>query len=109
MLLFSLPSFLHLDLTSLILAAAVAAGSWIGTRIIKPKDHERAQLLSAIGSAAAALVVAAAPPTASWPTLLEQVVRQISTAAGLPTRNAQAIERAAAAALTQLGKNPGVK
>lgn len=84
---------------------ATAVGAWIATRITKPKDHERAELLAKIAAGAAALVVAL-NPGASWATLLQQVEAQIATAAGLPTRNAQAIQRAAAEALSALGKAP---
>ncbi len=38
-------------------------------------------------------------PTDSWRNLLANTVREVSNAAGLPTKNAGAIERAAAAAL----------
>ncbi len=38
-------------------------------------------------------------PTDSWRNLLASTVREVSNAAGLPTKNAGAIERAAAAAL----------
>lgn len=91
--------------TQLILAAAVAVGSWIGTRIIKPTDKDRAEHLDVIARAAAALVVGM-NPTAPWATLLQNVVNQILTAAGLPTSNRAAIERAAANALASLGRLP---
>lgn len=88
----------------LIALLATGVGGWIGSRIIRPRDHERAALLSRIATDAAALVVAMFPK-ASWPELLKAVVDQIAAAAG--TKNRPAIERAAAAALTALGKNPG--
>lgn len=84
---------------------ALAIGTWLGTRIIKPKDHERAQLLATIAASAAALVVSL-NPTATWAQLVKLTVNQIAGAAGVPTNNAAAIERAAAAALTSLGKKP---
>jgi hypothetical protein len=101
-------SFLHLDLTSIVLTAATVIGAWLGTRVIRPGDHEKAQLLATIAADAAALVVAV-NPTLAWGDLLEKVVKAISAAAGVPTTNQQAIERAAASALTALGKNPGKK
>jgi hypothetical protein len=96
---------MRLDLGSLIGLAATLLGGWIGTRIIKPRDHERASALDAIARGAAALVISL-NPTAKWADLMAQVVAQISTAAGLPTRNKDAIERAAALALTDRGKLP---
>lgn len=98
----------HFDYLSLIVTAATILGGWVTTRIVAPKAHERAELLAKIAAAAAALVVSL-NPTADWSLLLSKVVKAIADAAGLPTTNAQAIERAAAEALTRLGKNPGVK
>jgi Co/Zn/Cd efflux system component len=101
---------MHLDLGSLIGPLvglfATALGGWLLHRFSSPKDHERAALLAHIAGDAAALVVAM-NPGASWSALLKAVVDQIAAAAGLPTANRDAIERAAAAALTGLGKNPG--
>jgi hypothetical protein len=99
---------MHFDLGSIIGLAATILGTWLGTRIIRPRDHERAQALDAIAKGAAALVVSIAPPGAKWPDLLKSVVDNISAAAGVPTRNRDAIERAAAAALNAMGKTPGV-
>jgi uncharacterized membrane protein len=96
---------MHFDLGSLVGLAATLLGTWLGTRFLKPKDHDRALLLEKIAEGAAALVVATFP-TASWATLLQNVVTQVAKAAGLPTQNGDAIERAAAAALLKLGKAP---
>lgn len=96
---------MHVDLTSLVLLAATGIGTWLGSRIIKPKDHERALALEAIARGAAALVVSV-NPTAKWAVLLEQVVKTISSAAGVPTTSAAAITRAASSALLSLGKDP---
>lgn len=84
---------------------ATGIGSWVGTRIIKPRDHERAIALEAIARGAAALVVSL-NPTAKWAHLVEQVVKMIASAAGVPTTSAAAIQRAATAALLGLGKDP---
>lgn len=85
--------------------AALLLGAWLSKRIVTPKDGERASLLAEIARGAAALVVSLYPK-ASWAELLEQTVNQIAAAAGVPTRNAAAIQRAAAEALARLGKLP---
>lgn len=97
---------MHVDFAGLVGLAATLLGGWIATRIIKPKDHERATALATIARDAAALVVSLFP-NADWATLLKAVVDRISAAAG--TTNRDAIENAAAGALTALGKNPNVK
>ena len=84
---------------NLILTAAVGLGGWIATRIKKPSDKDRAEHLSLIAAEAAALVVSLYP-NASWSDLLARVVAQIADAAGVPTGNSQAIQRAATAALS---------
>lgn len=88
------------------------AGLWIANTLAKSHSNgasvQRAVLLEKIAAAAASLVVSLYP-AAPWAVLLEQVVARIAAAAGLPTQNADAIERAAAAALTSLGKNPGTR
>ncbi len=86
-------------------AAATLFGGWLGTRIVTPKDHERAALVAVIASGAAALVVSMYPGK-PWAELLELIVRQIEASAGLPTRNTTAIKQAAAKALAALGKPP---
>jgi hypothetical protein len=96
-----LQSLLHTALT-LVPLVTLGVGSWVASRIVKPRDHERAQHLANIASDAVALVLAN-NPTASWATLLADAVRQISTAAGVPTNNAAAIQRAAAGALAKAG------
>lgn len=81
-------------------------GRMIVTRLRTPSDVDRAQQLSIIANAAAALIVMR-NPTSDWRMLLEQTIKQISAAAGLSTRNAAAIEREAAAALMRAGIKPG--
>jgi hypothetical protein len=95
------------DLGSIVGLIATVAGLWLGTRIIKPRDHERAAALDAIAKGATALVISL-NPTAKWAELIKQIVSTISSSAGLPTANKDAIERAAAAALVAAGKAPGV-
>jgi hypothetical protein len=80
-------------------------GAWLIKKFKTPTDLDRATLLSHIAEAAAALVVSL-NPKADWATLLQAVVNQIAAAAGLPTSNVAAIQRAAASALTRLGKSP---
>ncbi len=87
---------------------ATGVGAWIVRQLKKPSDLERAQLLEAIATDAAALVVTLYPGR-PWAELLQLVIQQISTAAGLSTRNAQAIQRAAASALSQLVDTDGQK
>lgn len=84
---------------------ALALGTWISNRIVKPKDHERAELLARIADAAAALTLSLYPK-ATWAELLDKVVQNILAAAGVPTRDRGAVERAAAAALANRGKLP---
>lgn len=88
------------------LVATVAVpvlGAWLIKKFKTPTDLDRAQLLAHIAEAAAALVVNL-NPKAPWAELLQQVVQQIVSAAGVPTTNQAAINRAAAAALVKLGK-----
>lgn len=87
-------------LTPLVLTLATGVGGWIMHRFTSPKDHDRAALLESIAAGAAALVVSL-NPTADWATLLEQVVAAIKSASSVPTNNADAIQRAAASALTK--------
>ncbi len=98
---------MHFDLGSIVGLLATVVGGWLGTRIIKPRDHERAQALEAIARGAAALIISL-NPAAKWAELLKLVVDLIANAAGVPTRNRDAIERAAASALVSMGKAPGV-
>lgn len=100
-----LQSLLHTALT-LVPVLGLGLGTWVASRIVKPSDHVRAQHLANIASDAAALVLSL-NPTAPWATLLADVVRQISTAAGVPTNNAAAIQRAAAGALVKAGVAAG--
>lgn len=77
-------------------------GALIAKALHTPADHERADILAKIAEGAAALVWSL-NPKAKWADLLKQVIQAIESAAGLPTKNAGAIERAAAAALAKLG------
>jgi hypothetical protein len=97
---------LNVTVTDAIVAIGVALIGWLGHRFLKPKDHQRAALLAAIARGAAALVISL-NPTAKWAELLKQVVDRILSAPSVPTRSKDAIERAAAAALADLGKAPG--
>lgn len=92
-------------LTYLLPLIVSAAALWITRALKTPRDWERAQLLALIAEAAAALVVSI-NPRAPWANLLQETIKQIAAAAGLPIRDRAAIERAAASALAQLGKLP---
>ena len=100
---FNLGFFLPI-LSPVVLGLAVSFGHWLGSKIKSPTDAERATILEKIADGAAALVVAM-NPKANWTDLLKSVVQAIEAAAGVPTKDAGAIERAAAAALTKLGKS----
>ncbi len=97
---------MHLNWLGIVqLVAGIAVpviGAWFVKKFKTPTDLERAQLLAHIAEAAAALVVSL-NPKADWATLLQQVVAQIAGAAGLPTSNASAINRAATLALMKAG------
>ena len=92
-------------LNTLIPVAAIAAAGWIAKHIKKPSDKDRADLLSIIANGAAAYALSL-NPNAAWADLVRNVIQSISASAGLPTKNVQAIEREAAAALVRLGKVP---
>jgi len=92
-------------IVTVFLLLVIGLGSWFAARLVRPKDHDRAEALSVIAHDGAALAVAL-NPKGGWATLLKQTVDQIADAAGTSSR--VAIERAAAGALTALGKNPGV-
>jgi 3-oxoacyl-[acyl-carrier-protein] synthase III len=89
-----------------LMTVGLVIGALIAKRIHTPADHARAELLAIIADGAAALVVNL-NQKAPWSVLLKAVVQAIESAAGLPTSNAAAIERAAAAALAKLGKGQG--
>lgn len=91
--------------TQILGVAALALGTWLARRLTQPTDLQRAELLAQIAASAAALAVSMFP-NAKWAELLKFVVQQIAGAAGLPTKNADAIQRAAAKALMDLGKAP---
>jgi hypothetical protein len=97
--------FSHEFFMNLLGVIAVGIGGWIASRIKKPTDLDRAKLLAEIARDSAALVVTL-NPTADWGTIVKQTVDAILNAAGLPTRNLGAVERAAAAALLALGRKP---
>lgn len=96
--------FMHL-LGPLVGLVATGVGAWIARKLKTPTDLDRAHLLEKIATDAAALVVAMYPGR-SWSELLQLVIQQVSTAAGLSTRNANAIQRAAASALAQMVEAP---
>lgn len=79
-----------------------AIGGLILRRLHTPTDHDRAVILAQIANGAASLVVSL-NPTAKWKDLLVSTITAIESAAGLPTKNAGAIERAAADGLARLG------
>ena len=81
---------------------ATGVGGWIAHRFSSPSDHQRAALLAQIAADAAAAVYAN-NPTNAYAEMLRDVVARISSAAGVPTTNATAIENAAAGALVRLG------
>mgnify|MGYP003385978914 CR=1 FL=1 len=85
---------------------ATLVGSFFAHRITKPSDADRASLLAQLAHDAAAAVVAIYP-NKPWADLLQMVVQRISEGAGVPTKNAAAIEKAAAGALAAHGKLPG--
>ncbi len=70
-----------------------------------PGDYQRSTLLAQLASDVAARVVMQ-NPTLSGDQLVPLVVNQLATVHGLPTRNGDAIERAAASALLRLGRLP---
>lgn len=106
----SLWSFLpSLDVwTYALQAVGTIVGTVLALRIIKPDDAKRAELLARIANDAAALVVAMYP-TKPWADMLRLVIEAITKAAGVPTKNAAAIERAAASALERARASAGVK
>lgn len=88
--------------------AALALGFWFTSRYKTPTDKQRAELLSHIANDAAALIVTMMPG-ASWAVLLQALIAKLSGAAGLPTRNAEAIQQAAASALINALTRANVK
>ena len=88
-------------LTPIVMSIAAIIATFYAHRFVTPKDHERAQLLETIARGAAALVVSLNPGKA-WAALLELVIQQIVSTPSVPTANHQAIQRAAAEALTRV-------
>jgi hypothetical protein len=74
------------------------AGAWIARHLKKPSDLQRATLLATLATDAAAWAVATYPGRAI-PELVQIVVRVLTEQSGIPTTNAQAIERAAHSAV----------
>jgi hypothetical protein len=95
----------HLDINQWLTVAAIALGGFLGHRATSVKDHQRAELLAQIARGAAALAVSM-NPNASWAKLVDNVVNQVATTAGVPTKSGAAIQRAAALALRDLGVKP---
>lgn len=96
-----LPVSQLLELAPYALQAGVLVVGWLISRRLKaPEQRARAEALARIANDTAAAVYAA-NPGASWAKLLEETVRELSAAAGLPTRNEGAIQRAAAGALAR--------
>lgn len=87
--------------SQLVLAAAGLLGVFLHSRLRKPSDLERAQLLTHLADELAASLKLA-NPTATWPDLVRLVVQALSAAAGVPTSNADAISQAATAAVQRL-------
>ena len=84
---------------------ALMLGGFIAHRFASPKDHEQAKHLAIVaGQLAAVLVIA--QPNASWAQLVQQLVNQISDAAGLSAVAQADVLRAAQAALVAAGKRP---
>ena len=94
-------------LQPLVQVGTLALGTVIAAALHTSKDHARAASLSIIANEAAALVTVS-NPNANWAQLLSQTISQISNASGLPTKNEQAITRAATAALANKGIKPNV-
>lgn len=97
----------YLDLaTKAVPIVGLALALWVSHRISRAADHQaeahRAVTLSAIASDAAALVSTLVPAATPVAHLIEQTVAEMSGAAGLPTTNPKAIERAAAGAVAEL-------
>lgn len=84
---------------------ATAVGGWLLHRISKPSDRARAELLALIAKDSVAFILAMYP-NKPWAELLQLAVQRIAAAAGLPTKNQQAIENAAIAALRDHGVIP---
>lgn len=78
--------------------AVVGVGAWIAKALSTPTELQRAQHLSIIANDVAAEVVALMPGS-TWAAQLEQVIRKLSQASGLPTTNANALARVATSAL----------
>lgn len=78
---------------------------WIGKHTSTQKDAARAAALQHIADGAAALVLANNPANA-WAQLLKRTIEMLQQSPAVPTTNAEALERAAASALTRLGVKP---
>jgi hypothetical protein len=86
--------------------AAVPLSAWLHAKIIKtPGDAERAAQLAELARGAAALAYKLYPDL-KYADLVQQVINILSSIATVPTTNAAALERAAAAALVQMAPRP---
>ena len=74
----------------------------------KLSDADRAALLTQLAQDAAAFVVAAYPGK-PWADLVNLIVQRLLAGSGTPTQSTQALENAASAALTRMGKAPAAK
>ena len=88
-------------LAPLVVPATILGAAWLHKAVsASPTDLERAQHLSRMATDAAALVVSI-NPSSSRAELLRQVVNMLASATATPTDNADALNRAAAGALTE--------
>jgi len=84
---------------------ALVLGGLIAKHVKTGADAARATALAQVAADCAAAVYAN-NPRLQWLELVKSTVAAITTAAGLPTRNRGAIERAAKAALLRVGVSP---
>lgn len=86
----------------LVTPLAIAVGAWLHARVVKtPSDADRAATLARLAQDAAAAAVALFPKS-STVDLVRHIVNTMASTGGVPTRNAQALERAAYGALAKL-------
>lgn len=91
----------HLTIRDLVVAALFFLGALFGVRFRPPSDLERADLLERIARGAVAEILRVNPNLGAE-SVVAEVVRVVSAAPGVPTRNLRAIQRAAAVALKAL-------
>lgn len=92
--------------SQIILGVAGLLGVLLHSRLRKPADFERAQLLSHLADEILA-GVKLANPTATWPDLTRLVIQALAGSKSTPTNNAAAIEQAATAAVHRLQLRAG--